>query len=136
MKSLTMAVLVVSTLVGCKSKAANPSPPPTNSDVPQAVRAGHRVDLGLDSHHASQLSDRDLAELRAQLHSETMSNIAAMKLVRDLQEAEDAARLEAGLLEAPLTSEQRITRLAAVRKALDEVRSREVAETAKKAEGK
>lgn len=132
MRNALLSVGVVLLLIGCGSKASSQGQAvPANSEVPQAARAGHRVDLGLDTRHTSQLSDRDLVELRSQLHNETLSNIAAMKLLKDMQEAEDAARMEAGLMEAPLTPEQKIARLAAIRKALDEVRARET-EAAKK----
>lgn len=88
----------------------------------QAARAGHRVNLGLDTMHTSQLTDKDLIEVRAQLHQSVMSNIAAMKMLHDMNEAEDLARLEAGLMDAPMTAEQRALRLAELRRAMEQIR--------------
>lgn len=80
-------------LAGCGSKASPQGQAvPANSEVPQAARAGHRVDLGLDTQHLGQLSDKDLVEIRAQLHNAVMSNIRALGAVNDMQQAEAKGR--------------------------------------------
>lgn len=93
MRNALLSAGFVLLLVGCGSKASPQGQAvPANSEVPQATRAGHRVDLGLDTQHVGQLSDKDLVEIRAQLHNAVMSNIRALGAVSDMQQAEAKGR--------------------------------------------
>ena len=80
-------------------------------ELAQANVAGHRVNLGLETFHTTQITDKDLLEVRAQLHNATMSNIATLKMLKDMEDAETKARIGSGLEKAPMTEEEKQARL-------------------------
>ena len=137
MKNLTILMLVL-VLGGCGNKAQTVDAARAEAtvkeiderDVAIATRAGHRINLGLEAYHSGQLSDKDLIEIRSQLHNSIQSNIAALKMLKDMNDAEDLARLEAGLMDPPMTAEQRALRLAELRAALDKIKADEASRKA------
>lgn len=138
METRTACALTLSLglLAGCKSATTAPlvQAPPRDITLEQVrsleadtLRTAHRIDLALDRIRPGQLSDQDFVELRAQLHKAIQSNTAALKMARDMKEAEDEARITSGLAEPPMTAAQRAERLAELRRSLDDVRERKAA---------
>ena len=120
--------LFIGLLGGCKSTQTVPLhaiQSQTEHEMAQAVRTGHRLDLGLDAFRQGQLDDKDYLEVNAQIHNAVLSSNRASATVKAMREAEEADRIAKGLQEPEMTAAQKTQRLAELRAVLDDVRARE-----------
>lgn len=79
------SVVVVAVLLGTGSLAGCGG---TGADS----RPERRIELGLDRQTTGQLSDKDLVEIRGQIHQASLSRMAALKAAKDMDEAERGSR--------------------------------------------
>lgn len=124
----TFAALMVLILAGCGGKTApavnsHPQTDYTDQEVASSVRVGYPENPGKDAYNQGKLSDKELLELEARRHQAKMSNIATQAITKDMRDAEQKAEIAAGLREPVLTEEQKLARLIAIRKAMDEVKA-------------
>lgn len=121
-------VLGGAALAGCGQKpTATYVPPQTDysqKEIDRSARVGDPAAPGREAYNQGKLSDQELVELEARRHRAAMSSITAQAVIKDMKDAERDAKVAAGLVEPPMTEEQKAKRLAEIRKTLDDIRAR------------